>query len=774
MARLRTYAIRHHGPGSAKAMLRALERDPPDVLAVEMPADFAEALQHVGDEGLRAPVAMVAYAPADVQLALYYPLASFSPEWVAMRWAAARGIPIVPVDLPAKLMIPLSKQTRGRKHRLRVDPLGELAKVAGYSDRERWWEATFELVDHSDDVDDDEGIFPAITQMIASLREAYPEATDAECALREMHMAREIAKLLRAGRESVAFVCGAWHAAALPDGEDKALLSHLRKTGGGYASAKTGIVPIKLAYAWIPWTYERLRSGGGYGAGVVSPVWYDLLYRDPGGATDAYLTMIAREMREVGSAASTAQIVDAVELASSLRNLRGLALEGLDEIREAAQSTLAQGSALVLARAMRSVESYRTSGSVPVGMSSLPLQQDLEVRFKEVRLLKVYRDMEPAEKNYDLRKETHLAASQLICQLLLLDIPFGNRIEERSRALGTFKESWYLHWEPDFAVLLISAHRLGQTIEEAAKSALHERLAEADDLLELVRAVDLIVLAGLQGELATLAEVIQERAAATVDTWMLARALPNLLRLARYHSLRIEDAATLEAVNATLLPKLSVGLAAASEDLDEEAAQLGFDLLKALQPYIGMLTDSTLRDLWSQALTQLLHARRAHPLLRGFAHRTLVDAEDLSTANSSRLLGLALAGGGPLDSTGHYVEGFLYSSAQVLIHQPEVLNAVSTWLASISLTDFRELLPVLRRTMSRFSKSERRKVTASLVQLLPLASETSRPAAAEQGQAATVAPETSPSLGSQPCGDPDDEWTDWISSWLAGKAEVER
>ena len=141
MARLRTYGIRHHGPGSARAVLRALERDPPDALAVEMPSDFASSLDCRCRPSLRAPVALVAYAPVDVQQALYYPLASFSPEWVAMRWAAERGIPIVPVDLPAGLMIAMSGD-QTRKHRLRVDPLGELAKLAGYEDRERWWEKT--------------------------------------------------------------------------------------------------------------------------------------------------------------------------------------------------------------------------------------------------------------------------------------------------------------------------------------------------------------------------------------------------------------------------------------------------------------------------------------------------------------------------------------------------------------------------------------------------------------------------------------------------------
>ncbi len=761
MARLSTYGIRHHGPGSAKATLRALERDPPDVLAVEMPADFASALIHVGDTALRAPVALVAYATDDVRQALYYPLANFSPEWVAMRWAAERGIPIVPVDLPAKVMIALNEQSKG-KHRISVDPLGELAKLAGYSDRERWWEKTFELADHAD------GIFPAVTAMISTLREAYPEATDPECALREMHMARELAKTFRGGIEHVALVCGAWHSAALPDGEDKSLMARLRKTGADYASAKTGLAPNKLAYAWIPWTYQRLRSGGGYGAGVVSPVWYDLLYQNPANAVDAYLTMIAREMRESGAAASTAQIVDAVELASSLKSLRGLALEGLDEIQEAARSTLAQGSDLLLDRAMRSVESFRTSGSVPVGMSSLPLQQDLEARLKDVRLLKVYRDMEPAEKTLDLRKDAHLAASQLICQLLLLDIPFGDRIPDHGRSLGTFKESWRLHWQPDFALLLISAHRHGQTVEAAARHALHERLAEADDLIELVRAVDLIVLAGLPEELAWLAEVIKARAAATVDTWMLARALPSLLRLARYHSLRLEDAVTLETVNATLLPKLAVGLAAASEDIDEAAAQLGFELLKCLQPYIGMLEDTSLRELWNRALTGLVYAKRAHPLLRGFAHRTLLDAEAMLTGESGSLLGRALAKGEALDTTGHYVEGFLYSSAQVLVYQPLVLEAVTEWLERIPLDDFRKLLPVLRRTMSHFTKSERRKLNVALGHLL-------REPATQSNPLSGIDPSHQPTevgpvdgAGSLGFGDlpPGMDWTDWIGSWL--------
>ena len=706
MAELLTYGIRHHGPGSARALLRALERDRPEVLAVEMPADLAPALEHIGHADLRPPVAIVAYDPKDVQRALYYPLAGFSPEWVAMRWAASRGVPIVPADLPATLMMAGAQEQKVRG--VRVDPLGALAQLAGYDDRERWWEATFELREHP------HGVFAAVTGMIAALREAYPEATDAECRLREMHMARAIQQAIKAGAQRVGYVCGAWHAPPLASATDGELTKRLRAAAAGYAKAKAGRKGPKLATAWIPYTYQRLRSGGGYSAGVASPVWYELLYDNPARAAEYYLTQIAREMREQGGAASTAQIVDAVDLAEGLRRLRGLALAGLEEIREAARSTLARGSDLLLEEAMVRVESLRRSGAVPEHLSSLPLQRDLEMRLKAVRLTKPYREMEEVRKALDLRKPAHLAASQLICQLLLLGLPFGERLPGKPGALGTFREEWLLHWRPDFAVTLIAAHRYGHTVDEAARSALRERLGEHTDLVELVRAVDLVVLSGLHEELAALARLVRTQAAATSDVWVIARALPDLLRLGRYHSLRLSDAETIGNLNAVLLPKLCAGLYEAGTLLDEEAAYEGFTVLRKLQPYLAMLEEGDLRALWRRALFQVANGSGTHPLLRGFAMRTLYDAEAVDGETTERQLRLELGAGVTTDAAGLLVEGFLYSSVQVLIHQADVLAALNGWLAGVELEAFRRLLPGLRRTFGQFSRSERRRLAAVL------------------------------------------------------------
>jgi len=350
------YGIRHHGPGSARAVHNALVRDQPDLLAIEMPTDFQAMLNRVGDPGLEPPVALVAYNPKDVREALYYPLASFSPEWVAMRWASENGVPIVAIDLPGPLMLakPGSAQLESstqKESRLQFDPLGELALLAGYTDRERWWERTFELSQN------DASIFPAVTDLIQELRTAYPGATSHQCQLREMHMARMLKERQKSGAQRVSVVCGAWHAPVLAQAQ-------LTKTAKGFASAKRGLKGPRLEHTWIPWTYERLRSGGGYGAGVESPVWYQLLFDDPATAPAAYLTLMARELRRQGHGASTAGLVDAVELLDSLLTMRGRELPGIDELLEVAKGALAEGSVARLTAVRRSVESLRRAAEL--------------------------------------------------------------------------------------------------------------------------------------------------------------------------------------------------------------------------------------------------------------------------------------------------------------------------------------------------------------------------------------------------------------------------
>ncbi|WP_406731177.1 DUF5682 family protein [Streptomyces sp. NBC_01794] len=93
--------VRHHGPGSARAVRAALEAASPAVVLIEGPPEGDALLALAADEQMRPPVALLAHAVDDPGRAAFWPLAEFSPEWVALRWALGRGVPVRFIDLPA-------------------------------------------------------------------------------------------------------------------------------------------------------------------------------------------------------------------------------------------------------------------------------------------------------------------------------------------------------------------------------------------------------------------------------------------------------------------------------------------------------------------------------------------------------------------------------------------------------------------------------------------------------------------------------------------------
>ena len=86
-ATVEVLGIRHHGPGSARSVARALDELRPDVVLIEGAPELDRVVELLADSDMRPPVAGLVYAVDAPRKALFYPLASFSPEWVAARWA---------------------------------------------------------------------------------------------------------------------------------------------------------------------------------------------------------------------------------------------------------------------------------------------------------------------------------------------------------------------------------------------------------------------------------------------------------------------------------------------------------------------------------------------------------------------------------------------------------------------------------------------------------------------------------------------------------------
>ena len=275
--RVRVLGIRHHGPGSARAVMTALDDLQPDRVLIEGPPEADALVPLVADPDLVPPVALLAYRNDNPAAAAFWPFAVFSPEWQALTWSANHQVPVAFMDLPAAVLLADRSEPRPVPTRsVRTDPIAVLAEIAGYDDPERWWE---DVIENRRDGDP----FDAVTDAMTAVRADRPE-TDPRTLQREAHMRKTLRAAHKAGAERIAVVCGAWHAPAL--------IGKLPTVTADNALLR-GLPTAKVTVTWVPWTHSRLAFSSGYGAGVDSPGWYRHLFTDTEHGLERWMTRSA-------------------------------------------------------------------------------------------------------------------------------------------------------------------------------------------------------------------------------------------------------------------------------------------------------------------------------------------------------------------------------------------------------------------------------------------------------------------------------------------------
>jgi hypothetical protein len=699
MSEVFVLGIRHHGPGSARAVAAALDELRPDAVVVEGPPELDAVAPLVASAGMRPPVAALVYALDRPRAAAFYPMAVFSPEWVALRWASAHGRPARFADLPAAVTLaardePPAPRVKG----VRRDPLAALAAAAGYDDAERWWEDAIEHRYHGI------GVFDAVLHAMQALRDAEPGGGDDgdgdgdDTFVREAAMRRTIRAVRAQGHERVAVVCGAWHAPALVPADFP--------TAAADARTLKGLPTTKVAATWVPWTSARLGRASGYGAGVTSPGWYHHLFTAPDHVVLRWLVKTAALLRVERIDVSSASVIEAVRLADTLAVLRARPLPGLAELTEATEAVLCGGSSVPLDVVARKLLVGDVLGRVPPETPMVPLARDLAATQRRLRLKP---GAAASTVELDLRTESHLERSRLFHRLLLIDVPWATPAAT-GRTRGTFKEAWDLQWHPELDVALIEASGSGTTIESAATSVVARRAADDADVAQLARLVESALLADLPDGLSAVLAALGERAARQHDTTVLMSAVEPLARVRRYGDVRRSDTGVVAGVLAGIVTRVAVGLPSACASLDDDAAAAVQDRMESVQRGIAMLDDEPLRNEWLGALATVARQGGVHGLVAGRATRLLLDAERVDMDTAARRLSLALSPGADAVRGAAWLEGFLTGDAVLLLHEPELLGVVDGWLTGAGAEVFDDLLPLLRRTFAGWAPAERRAV----------------------------------------------------------------
>lgn len=726
------FGVRHHGPGSARSLRQALEALQPDCILVEGPPDAAEVLPLAGHADLKPPVALLIYDPEKPQRSACYPFAVFSPEWQAIQFGLTKQVPVRFIDLPQSVHVGLTveaeakpappavagdenqNQTVEEEARANAgpsaainpeslfgcDPLGHLARAAGYSDSERWWE---HLVEHRRDGGD---VFAAVLEAMTALREAAipsclqliePERE----ALREAHMRQQIRAAQKEDFARIAVVCGAWHAPALatmPPAKDDAVLLK-------------GLPRRKVAATWIPWTYGRLAQASGYGAGIESPGWYDFLWSLDGArkheVAKYWLAKVARFLRSEDLDASSAGIIEAVRLAESLAALRGRSLPGLAELNEATRTVFCFGDDLPLKIIGRQLIVAERLGEVPEETPAVPLAQDLS---REQRRLRFPPRALQEEFDFDLRQPTDLDRSRLLHRLNLLGIAWGQQQKQRGSQKGTFHEIWTVRWQPEFAVALIEAGVWGNTIPSAGGAKVCHEADAAPDLPALTILVDATLLADLPEAAEHLMARVQAVAALASDVGHLMGALPPLANVLRYGNVRKTDADMVADVVNGLVVRICIGLPGACGSLNDEAAEEMFGKLLETHAAVNLLQNAEHTARWNGALRVLADLPNLHGLIAGRACRLLQNSQQFPPAEAARRLSLALSTANAPAQAAAWVDGFLRDSGLLLLHDEGLWKVLDEWVTALTADHFTTALPLLRRTFSTFQSAERRQI----------------------------------------------------------------
>ena len=93
--------VRHHSPACALAVAALVREVRPSAVLIEGPEEYTPLVAALQDPATVPPVAVLSIArTGESTSSAFYPLAEFSPEWVALRAAGEAGVPVAFIDRP--------------------------------------------------------------------------------------------------------------------------------------------------------------------------------------------------------------------------------------------------------------------------------------------------------------------------------------------------------------------------------------------------------------------------------------------------------------------------------------------------------------------------------------------------------------------------------------------------------------------------------------------------------------------------------------------------
>jgi hypothetical protein len=745
---IHVFGVRHLSPTGAWHLRRFLDKIRPRVVLIEGLSDADELIPHMTKKATRPPIAILAYTDSVPVRTLVYPLACYSPEFQAMAWASENKARVEFIDLPSDIFLALQDLEYERRERLRAEAEKEdeaaekteeeaqeagegmppvptpwmpergrslyeqIAERSGEPDYDTYWERRFE---HNLSED---SYRRASFELGQALRgEEDPPLWRAENLVREAYMRRRIDEVIadKVKPEEIVAVVGAFHAPVLtgdhPSMSDTELSSLRRRSS-------------KLTL--MPYSYFKLSSQSGYGAGNHAPAYFELLWQaiqagDLHELPLQYLSLVARHLREKGTSRSTAEVIESVRLARTLSALHDGLAPTLHDLRDAAVTLIGHGELSTVSESLSHVDVGTAIGELPKGVSQTSIQSDFERLLNRLKLEK-FKTTVKQELALDLRENRRtkseeaafldLHRSAFFHRLRVLGIAFATPVPTSDRST-TWGEKWHLQWSPESEIALVEAVLLGETVELAAAFKFKTLLENCKSIAEAADLVKDACQCGLTTSMDLARRRLQELAAGGADFKAIAHACYQLSQVVRYGDVRKFDPAPLLPLLEELFVQGTLALHSAA-NCDNAAAQ---DLVNSIEEMNRVSlehADRVEESRWIEQLQRLADADNRNPLLSGYACATLLERGLIANDALAREVSRRLSPGIPADLGAGWFEGLAKRNRYSLLARQPLWEELGAYVKSLDDDQFKRALVFLRRAFGGFSPQEKRHICENL------------------------------------------------------------
>lgn len=723
---LNIFGVRHLSPAASFHLIEYLNEKKPKHILLEAPADLQLLVSNLSDKRIKPPIAMLAYTTELPIETLLYPFASYSPEYQAMVWASKNKAAIEFIDLPACISLKLQqerKQETGNDkntdfYNFQNNLYNKIAESAFEADYVSYWERNFEHNLNKDSFQ--KGITFLSTELRDLIVREEHENLPFDFAynlIRESFMKRKILEMKNnsVNQDDFVIIVGAYHIAGitndLPAMNDKELAK---------------LPKVETLMTLMPYSYHRLSSRTGYGAGNKAPYYFELMWQcmqaqEIKNLGAIYLSKIAIELRKLGYNASSASVIEAVRLAKSLTALRDGNLPVLKDLHDAVITCFGHGDLSIVAESINRIDIGTAIGHLPEGVSQTPVQEDMNQELKRLKLTN-YKSAIAQDIHLDLRENLKVKSveaafidlnrSSFFHRLNLLKISFV-QFQQSSQASSTWSEKWILQWSPEVEIQVVEANLKGETLKVAAAFELKELLENCTSVKQSAELIKMACECNLLENFTNAISVLQQLLIDSNDFVELSSATRSLSLLLQYGDIRSFDLTPLMPILQQLFLRASLLLVDAAS-CDYKAAKEIADAVNVIDLVSEEQHELVDSAIWQAELEKLAWRDDRNARLSGTAFSILLAHNRVVDVDCANEVSRRLSPGVPADIGAAWFEGLSSRNHYSLLSRVSIWKELDAYIQGLNEDEFSKSVVFLRRAFGCFDPNHKSSIATLL------------------------------------------------------------